>query len=73
LPRDALCVKCSAPHSGQRRNASLCWFCAEIESTCRRRSVESVEPQVFDVTHKSENMRSDLVRRRFAHLGTCQV
>src|SRR5215470_2826945 len=73
LPPDALCVKWSAPHLGQRRNASICWFCAEIASTCLLRSVESVVSPVFVVTHKSENIRSDLVRRRLAHLGTCQV
>lgn len=66
-------MKWSAPHFGQCRNASTCWFCAEIASTCLLRSVESVVSQVFDVTHKSENMRNDLARRRLAHLGTCQV
>ena len=73
VPRDAPCVKWSAPHFGQCRNASICWFCAEIASTCLFRSVESVVSQVVDVTHKSENMRNDLVRRRLAHLGTCHV
>ena len=72
-PCDSPCVKWSAPHFGQCRNASACWFCAEIAPTCLLRSVESVVSQVFDVTHKSENMRNDLVRRRLAHLGTCQV
>src|SRR5215831_2667745 len=68
-----LCVDWSASHLGQRRNTSICWFCAEIASTCLLRSVESVVSPVFVVTHKSENIRSDLVRRRLAHLGTCQV
>jgi hypothetical protein len=71
--RDARCVKWPAPHSGQCWNASFRSFCAEIDPTCRSRSVASEVPQVFDVIHKSENMRSDLARCRLAHLGTCQA
>lgn len=73
LPRDARCVKWSAWHSGQCRNASIDWFSAEIDSTCLATSVESLDSPMSDVTNTVESIRSDLNRRRLAHLGTSQV
>jgi len=67
------CVKWPAPHFGQCRKASIRWFCAAIDWTCLLKSAESVVSPLYVVTHKPENMRSDLKCRRLVPLGTCHV
>ncbi len=61
-------VKLTAPHSGHSRNASVCWFSAEIDATSLLSSDRSMV--LGDAT---ENMEIVRLRRLAADLGTRQV
>jgi hypothetical protein len=61
-------VKRSAPHLGQRRNASVDLLAAEANATSRANS-----PRSMVVRDATENMEIDLIRFRAAHGGTRQV